>query len=103
MLAQGIRFELVLSAPAIEERLGQIMAALDDLKTAVSDLNASVSSEIAAVTAAIKAAGEGNSGAVSAADAEAIVTQLQGVKKTIDSETAALTKDKPAPGPVSGP
>ena len=77
----------------------KIMSALTDLQGAVSGLNTSISAEIAGVTAAIKASQDVNNGAVSATDAEAIVTSLTALKGTVDSETAALTAP-PAPAPA---
>jgi hypothetical protein len=88
----------LIGAPEIYQKLcsiekGQktIMDALADLKAAVANLNASVSNEISAVTTAIQTAQTNNAGAVSATDAEAIVTQLGTLKSTLDAETAALT------------
>lgn len=73
----------------------RIMAAIDDLKTAVAGLGTSISAEITAATAAITAAQAANNGAVSAADAEAVVAQLNALKDTVDAETAALTAPPP--------
>jgi predicted nucleic acid-binding Zn-ribbon protein len=75
----------------------QIMAALDDLKSEITALNTSVSAEINAATTAIQNAVAANNGSVSAADAEAIVTQLKQTQATLDAETAALTTPTPAP------
>ena len=71
----------------IQQGVQMAATALDDLKTAVSGLNTSISAEIAAIQAKLA----GFNGAVPAADAEAIVTQLGTLKSTIDTETAALT------------
>jgi len=94
-IAVGITFSvnLTLSAPGIEAKLGDLVAAIDDLKSAVAALNTSVSAEIAAVSAKLA----GFAGDVPAADAEAIVTQLNTLKSTVDAETTTLT------GPPSGP
>ena len=75
----------------------RILAAIDDLKAAVAGLGTSISAEITAATAAITAAQTANAGAVPAADAEAIVTQLNTLKATVDAETAALTAPAPEP------
>ena len=92
---------ITMSAPAIEaqlQRIGDIlMAAKDDLTAAVVALNTSISAEIAAVVAKL----DSFSGAVPAADAEAIVAQLKSAQSTLDTETAALagTPVPPPPGP----
>ncbi len=80
----------------IEGKQQITMAAIDDIKTAVAALNTSVTKEITAVTTAIAAAKQPD-GSISAADAEAIVTQLGAVKATLDTETAALTPAPPTP------
>jgi uncharacterized protein YoxC len=89
----GVAFSISEGNPDIIERLNQIMAAIDDLKTAVTNLNTSFSAELAAITAKLG----GFAGAVPAADAEAVVTSLSDLQKKIDAETAALT------GPPAGP
>ena len=77
------------------------MSALTDLQAALASLNNSVSGEISEVTTAIQNA-VASSGAVAAADAEAIVGQLNQTKATLDAETAALTGTiAPPPGSPS--
>lgn len=67
------------------------MSALTDLQSAVAKLSSDTSAEIAAAVAAIQASQAANNGAVAAADAEAIVSQLNALDTTITAETAALT------------
>ena len=70
------------------------MAAKDDLIAEVVALNASISAEIAAVAAKL----DSFVGAIPAADAAAIVTQLKAAQSTLDTETAALA-GTPVPTP----
>ncbi len=72
------------------------MDALTDLKTEVASFTTSVSAEISAAVAAIAAAATNNSGAVSAADVETVVTGLKNLQATVDAATAKFT---PAPAP----
>lgn len=68
------------------ERLGEIVAVIDDLKGAVNQLNTSVSNELTAI--ANKLAGVGS---VSDADVESAVSSIQAVAAQLDAETAVLT------------
>lgn len=86
----GIKAELAAINTKLDTVLkmkGEIMAAIDDLKAAIAALNTSVSDEIAAVSAKIASF----AGAVPAADAETIVSQLNTLKQTVDNETAAIS------------
>lgn len=77
------------------------MSALSDLQAAVAKLGTDFSAEISAVTAAIAASQAANNGAVSASDAEVIVTQLNALDSQVTAETAALTPAPPAPAPAA--
>lgn len=78
------------------------MAAIDDLKAEVAALGTSISAEITAATTAITNAQAANNGAVPAADAEAIVTQLKTLQSTVDQATATFGPQVP-PAPPNTP
>lgn len=80
------------------EKDGQIMSALSDLNTAYTRLNTSISAEIQAVSDKIASLG----GAVSAADAAALVSTLNALSDKVDAETASLTGTAPV-NPPPGP
>ena len=65
---------VILRLDAIEQKVDKIMSALDDLHAIV----ASISTDVQAIIAKLS-----QSGGVSAADVEAVVTQLQGVDQAL--------------------
>ena len=78
------------------------MAAIDDLKAAIAKLGTDYSAELQAINANIAASQAANAGSVSAADAEAIVGQINDLDSKVVAETAALTP-APAPAPAETP
>lgn len=74
--------------------------ALTDLKQAVTDLNTSVSNELAAIGTALQNASQ-NSGGISQADAEGIVTQIRDLQAKVDQETSTLAAPVQPTPPVA--
>ncbi len=64
------------------------MAAIDDLKGSIADLKTSISTELAAISAKLGAIPVPNG--TSDADIQAVISQVNALKATVDAETASL-------------
>lgn len=70
----------------IAERIGKLVAAVDDLKNAVVRLNTDVGAELDAIAAKLATFGD----SVTSADVENAVASINAVSDKLEAETAAL-------------